>query len=358
MYIIILALVLFFGFITSYQDFKHKKVKNKILLYMFCIGFILNFFEAFTISPILLLYSFSNLFFSFLICFSLWAMGVLSGGDAKLIIAFSYLIPPSLYNYVYFQIYPAFSLLINIFVPASLILLVLAFFRIRKNCLRIAKETFNKKVFTFTFIFVVSFLGVTEILLQIIQISSNFIIQSLLLFFIFYILRILNINVLKISSIVLFILIIFFPETIISLDYLASVIYTMIYILFFSFILTVADKAYSQEIKIEYLKPGMKLSEILIKEKEKYRKENFTLRFFYDFLFLSEKRIKGGSVSINEKIINELKKLKKDGKLNFDKIKISTTINFAPFISFGAFLTILFKGLSIVEILQKFFNFL
>jgi len=154
--IIFLPFVIFLGLITTYEDIRYGKVRNKwILLGLFWgLGIILFFllwyfiaspvtrffyFEiinqpadspapVFTVSLIYLSRVFLNAVIALIIAFLMWRGGGWAAGDAKLFFIYSLLIPLGYYWKSYLPLFPSFSLLINIFIPIFIYLLIKAFF--------------------------------------------------------------------------------------------------------------------------------------------------------------------------------------------------------------------------------------
>lgn len=169
---IFLSVILFIGIITSYEDFRTSKIRNKWILiglvypgiiYLFCwILFVLIFKRDVdhVIAGIInrLIWNFDkwyiNLVISTVVSYLLWHFKVWAAGDAKLFICYAALIPMGQYSRVYFKYYFAsFSLLLNIFIPATLFLFLksLIYFKNRStfskaklNMLEFVKGKVNK----------------------------------------------------------------------------------------------------------------------------------------------------------------------------------------------------------------------
>ena len=101
----------------------------------------------------------------------------------------------------------------------------------------------------------------------------------------------------------------------------------------------------------------MALSEQLIKTKKGMEKREISLMTIFD-IFNSMKEGLLGDVKtrLTEEDVKELQKLRNEGKIKFDEIKIAKTVPFAPFIFFGILLTYFLQGsllyyLSLTQIL-------
>ena len=131
--IIFLPPILFIGFITSYEDFKASKIKNKWVFLglsysLLAYSLILILYKWNLINPYLL-WNFDkwciNLLISSVVAYLLWYFKMWGAGDAKLFICYSSLIPIGQYSRVYFNYYFAsFFLLLAIFIPATIFLIL------------------------------------------------------------------------------------------------------------------------------------------------------------------------------------------------------------------------------------------
>lgn len=149
--ILFLPLLFFIGLITSYEDVRYGKVRNKwILLGLICGLTVIIFFFVwyFIASPIARYYYFEiqnlpddspapvftvslvylgkvilNAAIALLIAFLMWRFNAWAAGDAKLFAVYALLLPLKYYWKSYLLYFPSFVLLINIFIPIFLYLL-------------------------------------------------------------------------------------------------------------------------------------------------------------------------------------------------------------------------------------------
>lgn len=130
---IFLPVILFIGFITSFEDFKEYKIKNKwiifSLVYSFSVYLFVFILNHFNLLSSYLIFSFDkwciNFVISSLVAYLLWYFKMWGAGDAKLFICYVALIPIGQYSKVYFSYYFAsFLLLAVIFVLATVFLTV------------------------------------------------------------------------------------------------------------------------------------------------------------------------------------------------------------------------------------------
>jgi len=150
--VLFLPVLFFIGIITSYEDFKYGKVKNKWILLGLIWGLVIIFFFViwyFIASPVTRFYYFNilqlpdnsqvsvftvnidylgsvilNAVIALVVAFLMWRFNAWAAGDAKLFIVYSMLTPLTYYWKSYLSYFPSFILLINIFIPIFLYLLV------------------------------------------------------------------------------------------------------------------------------------------------------------------------------------------------------------------------------------------
>lgn len=132
------------GFITSFEDFKYGKIKNKWIKIGFLWGLAIfglyifwNFFflllEYLEIAPrSVFLFRFPylgevvlNTGIALAVGFLMWYWNIWSAGDAKLFALFSFLLPLKFYSETYLSYFPSFGLLLNIFIIALGIFLIM-----------------------------------------------------------------------------------------------------------------------------------------------------------------------------------------------------------------------------------------
>ncbi|MBM3245851.1 MAG: hypothetical protein FJZ13_00775 [Candidatus Omnitrophica bacterium] len=126
-----LFVIVFIGLITSYEDIKSGKIRNKWIIIGLLFGLLISGLNAAfkEMYPGIML---PNISIAVLVAYLLWKFGLWSAGDGKLFIAYSLLMPLLRYKEIYFNYFPAFTLLLNIFLPATLFLFskaILDFFK-------------------------------------------------------------------------------------------------------------------------------------------------------------------------------------------------------------------------------------
>lgn len=165
--ILFLPVLFFIGLITSYEDIKYGKIRNKWIRFglfwgLFVIAFfflwyliaapVTRFFffnvlgrpegspaPVFTVYPSYLLNVLLNSALSLFITFLMWRQRAWAAGDAKLFFIYSLLLPLGYYQKAYLPLFPSFALMINIFIPAILFL----FFRSAWHVAKLAIGNFS-----------------------------------------------------------------------------------------------------------------------------------------------------------------------------------------------------------------------
>jgi len=182
-----LPVLFLIGLITSYQDFKEGKIKNKwiilglvwvlgiyflLLIWAFLAPYLSQIFskEFAFILPSYISKVFINSAIALVIGYLLWYFNLWSAGDAKLFFIFSLLLPLKYYWKTALPYFPSFVLLINIFIPALIFLMgqnlfyflksisvskIAGFFSSGISKLKISYPTFLKNFFGFFLIFII-----------------------------------------------------------------------------------------------------------------------------------------------------------------------------------------------------------
>lgn len=133
--------VFLIGVVCSYTDLKYGKIKNKWLIIGFAWALVLYlslfFYNYFFLHQVGNFNYLKGMFFNGLLALGLgyifWHFKFWAAGDAKLFTLFAFLLPPEFYAKTYFSEFPAFVLLINIFIPLLTFLIIKALIFISKN---------------------------------------------------------------------------------------------------------------------------------------------------------------------------------------------------------------------------------
>lgn len=148
---IFLPAVLLLGSVTSYEDCKYSKIKNKwilkglvwalgvysiLALWLLLSDHLTLFYKAKNFMSFIYIYdSLINAFIALAIGYLIWYFDLWSAGDAKLFFVFSLLLPLTYYSRSYLPFFPSFALLINVFVPAMIFLFFQKIYIIFKDML-------------------------------------------------------------------------------------------------------------------------------------------------------------------------------------------------------------------------------
>lgn len=338
-------LMIFSGILLSsyciYTDIKHGIIRNHvniilILIAVFGHGYlILNGTEL--LLGVLLIFSEAVLF-----GFLLYYLGFLPSGDTKLFWSISFILPASFYANANKSL-PVEATIFNIFVPMLVFLVAYILYKttmqMKANALRIFSLSFliNHFVGFFTLV------GTSIAVLQYFQIQTNF------LFVIFLVIVLLElIKRLPINNWWIYVVLLVF--TIINLDNILFFLMLAFIALFvrigLEYFVALGSKIFLKEIKIGELTPNMSSAEGVVYSNGKYIKKPMRYAGISPFdLGSYEKIIIDPSFeNMSKEEIENLKKLKKQGKLDFETILVNETIPFTPFIFFGFLLTVMFKG--------------
>jgi len=121
------------GLLTSFEDYKYGKIKNKWIKIGFLWGITvlgLITLRSFFSIPSMIYFSYLNqilinTIIAFIIGGIMWYWAIWSAGDAKLFTLFSFLLPLEFYSNTYLFYFPSFALLLNIFIVALTIFLIM-----------------------------------------------------------------------------------------------------------------------------------------------------------------------------------------------------------------------------------------
>ena len=359
-----LPMIIFLGIITSIQDIKQGKIRNKWIIIAVAYALLMNIFVLLymmlTETPFRIEYYYEFLFslgFMIFIAFIIWWVGLWTAGDAKLIIAYTALIPLSVFSLGYVKNFPAFTLLLNIFVPMFFVMGVFVLVKSKwKDKKAILKQISDPKML---FIFAAAIFGlmwVINFLFRFVTfLPANYFSMVFFLFIFLMILeKILPISFTK-TIFLLAILRLMFDRSIFSFKFLmdfAIIFVTMIFLRFF--IINLGAIVFSKNVHFDELKPRLILSQIPVKGKGSIEMVPFSQIDLLGYLTNKFKRkpvIKYDfSYGLSKENIEELKGLYKEKKIKFNTIRVFTTIPFAPFVFLGVLITLICHGNMIIYI--------
>ena len=373
-----LPAILALGVITSYQDIKIGKIRNKWIITALayaCAAYIgLITYTHFTagIREHYIIELVTNMLFAIGIGFGVWYFGIWTAGDGKLFIAFAALIPLSSYSLGYQEWIPSITLLINIFVPASLLLIIFILFKMKKKDIKNVLKSFLKQFFQprqllNSVIYLFAIFWIMQILLSSIGLGNSYFLRFILTIGAFVAIQ------KKLGNKTLYIMLAIslarfaIDKSIYSLSFLIDLLLLLLIWKFIQSFLTgsttkLGQEIFAQDIDINKLKPGMVLSEI-IEKKGKINEEELNTLKKKDgtevIKYKGEYYIKNrkSSITQNNYIDEEAeglttRQISKISELGFKKIRVSQTMPFAPLIFLGVILTIIAKG-NILILIQK-----
>jgi len=188
--LVFLPAILLLGIITSYQDVKYGKIKNKWIVFALVyavVGYVLLVFYYWIIGGFRIQYFIEfgiNFIFVVVVGFGLYMGKIWSEGDGKLFIAYGTLIPLSSYSLGYVKWFPSFTLLTNIFLIGFLALIFIILIKTNikdseKTLIGFIREFFNLKNLSESLVYIFSILWVVQSFLAIIKLQGTFILTMI-----------------------------------------------------------------------------------------------------------------------------------------------------------------------------------
>jgi hypothetical protein len=364
---ITLPLILLLCLITSYEDIKEGKIRNKwvflgiffaitfnfILFIYFVLGFGLNY--------LFFIETLTNTIFVILVGFFFWYYGIWSSGDGKLFIVISLLIPISVYSSEYFIAIPSLSLLINILFAGFSYCFVLLIKSAKLKDYSEAIKSFFKEFFKIKTLF--PELIVLFAVFWVADLSLGFLnIQNSILTIIFSLSFVILLkNKFKTKSLYVFILIIIlrliFDKSVFSYEFIVTFLmlvltWRFIKAIFKSSVFNLGQIIFTSQILTKDLVEGMILTENIERKKtlnDKEKKDilensgSFIKKKDY-FIVLKPKSIISKSSLFDEEDGITKDQVLEIQNLGINKIKIAKTMPFAPIIFIGTILTYLLNG--------------
>ncbi|OYT57378.1 MAG: hypothetical protein B6U68_01905 [Candidatus Aenigmarchaeota archaeon ex4484_14] len=361
-YPVIVSFIIVFGILTSWEDIKHFKIPNYYILFALLFALLENASYAFTAQEYFISFMI-NAVISLLAGYALWVIRVWTAADGKLFFAYSAMIPLSVYYLGYVRYFPSMIIMINTFIPifVFLVLNLLVKTSIQEKIMML-KKTFSRDIIINMFLIITVMSWFVGMLFSFLHVPRNFFLSFLVIFSMFFILRAkLGKNFTKTLLICLLVRIILDYQTFLYFGFWIGIIKTLIFFLLaVFFVFNMGVLKFNTDVNIKDLKPGMLLSEIIVKKDGKYSK-SLTLLMPTRFAMLRSliERVKESAVikyrssGLTREDIKKIQQLKKEGKLDFDHLLIQQAVSFAPFLFLGVLLTIILKG-SIISYVKIF----
>jgi hypothetical protein len=338
-----LPAILLFAFITSYEDIKEGKIKNKwiilSLIYAFlvyAVFFFMNKIDIDYIAKILL-----TIIISGILGFIFWLSKIWSAADGKLFLAYSALIPLAEYSNNYVPYFPSSLLLINTFAPfflfASFKLIFLENFSEKLKCLKRIK--YSELLMAFLNVFLM--MGLSKVMMSLIGVN-NFIVN-------FVFMAVLFIAFGKLLNKIWILGILCLARIIWDYNHLFSIriineIYSMLLMIILFLIMKLGSHFFTKTVRINELRPGMILADKICKKGKDYIKIEED-KIISDNKKMQVLSLESPAEGLTLDDVRKIKNLFKNKRLRFSVVKINQTIPFAPFMAFGVILTLLTKGI-------------
>ena len=352
-----LPAIILLGLFTSYTDIAYGKIRNKHCVWGIIYGILtlaiaslVFYFTGEAINPRYYLDFLINFLVGSVIAVVVWGTGLLSAGDLKLFLMYSVLVPLSVYRYGYVNLFPASTILVNTFVPMFVFLcfyiLLRTDWRQKWGALRSTMEL--KKLgplalATFGFSWIISL-----VLNHVSFIPRDYFTIIILIFIIILLSeRLLGLRFVWLCLVLAVARLVFDFSSFLTIGFYLSFLFLFVSMLLLRFfILELAKDMFKKEIGLEELRAGMILAGTYGDDNGgKTHKEE---RVYYDFLTYLQERELGGKGRLSRQLTREdvefiKHEYKKRGWKN-QKLKIHSTIPFAPFMFLGVVITILAQG--------------
>lgn len=359
--------ILFLGFITSYQDIRYGKIRNKWIIVGLIYTLIIYLFVIFVLKlPVeqeFIIQSLANMIIATLFGFLLWHLGLWTAGDGKLFTAFALMIPLSIYNAEGFIPYfPSLNLIINAFFPITVFffvnMLIVTTWGQKKESI---KKAFNLRIILESVVGLFAILWLWSILINSLQIQVHWFYSLFFIFFLFSMISyIMSKYLLLVAGAVSFLRLIL-DRSVYSLEFVLIFSTMMfIFIVFRYFISELSFHAYTKKVRIDDLKPGMIPAEAFYSEDKEYKIRRFDLFNLFSYINGKDDVIDFKSEGLDEEGLKKIKTLAKNHK-GLEYFQIQDTLPFAPFMFLGAIITWISAGnifIALKDIMINIVNFL
>ena len=362
-----LPAILLLGVTTSWEDFREGKIRNRWVLA--ALGYaLLAYVLLFLLSAASgkmpsweVLELFTNMGFAVVLGFGLWAGGLWTSGDGKLFIAFAALVPVSVYSRSSYPWIPSLTLVINIFVVSLAVMLA---WILRKHSVwsikgrRLLKEVIQLSLLrSVLLLFAISWL--VSLFLSLIGVSLQTTPLVLVTWMALSLLQRKAPSWIIYPMAALAVCRLVFDHSVFSLSFVMSFAllvlgWVLIRSLLVGALASACSQAFTKEIPVSSLRPGMKLADSLEAKKDlapkvlkALRKQSGiqVIRSKAGYIVRSEKKsftnegfLKEEPEGLNSQQVNRIQ------QLGVKKIRVSETVSFAPFIFAGVLMTLLVKG--------------
>jgi hypothetical protein len=338
-----LPTILALGIVTSYEDVKEGKIRNKYVVAALGLSVLIHvlllFFNIIGFDYVLVigLYVLASLVLGFIA----WYTRIWSAGDAKLYCAYMSLIPPTIYVY-FITDFHIFALLVNSLLPYFAYLLLNLILKTGfKHKVAVLKKIMTWKSLLNILLLIFSISWLTTYLFSRLGIQSTFLYNILAIAVIAALLkRILGEQMIAFLALVAILRVFLNTGHVLTVSFLTSfVVITLGYMIILLFINNLSDY-YTKKVHVYQLNPGMLLAEDITKKgfKQSSIKKGLGGVFGERSIFLRSSR------GLSEEDVLNIRRKYRSGKLHFNTIKIHQATPFAQFMFLGVLITIVCNG--------------
>jgi archaeal preflagellin peptidase FlaK len=353
LFLLYIPAIVLLGLITSHEDMKKGIIRNKLVLF----AIIYSFFVLIIIRPDIEYISsfFMNSFFATIAAILFWLVNLWSAGDAKLFIAYVFLIPLNSYVYGYDNLFPAMAVLVNTFLPLFVFYFLKTFSKITwQQLIKTLKFSFDKKKLSNLFISFFAISWPLYFLSSMNNIFSNLFLAVIVIFLILSLLEFLLPGKQIKWFIVISLIRLLIDRSILKQEFWVMFsIFFISYLILRYFVLFLSFSAFTKDINIEELKPGMMLAQKVVKKGKGFVLQDAFITNLFEGLKKQKNSILAPKV-LNKGDITFIKKSHSDNKIKKHQIKVQEFVSFALFLFMGVILTLFFRGNIVVFILETF----
>lgn len=351
--------ILLLGVVTSYEDIKNNKIRNKYIVYALLFGIGTNVLlptiaeGSWYIASIYLMTTLTNAMLALFVGFALWYFKIWRAGDGKLFFAYAFLLPISVYYYGYMPYLQSFTLLVNTILSIFLLLsLDLWIITSTDEKLDILKNSLNPKQLFYMLTSLISTQWLLSLLFQQLLPTIDTLTMGLLSIVLLGFLTSHYQDVVYEASVPLVLIrILLDTKTILSYNFISQIaILFILSVVVINFITNLGSFRFNERAKISNLKRGACCVDRILKKGK-----------FYDASSTSQEGVELLDLNYEDLTTADIKKLNslyKEGRLKCEELKIRQTIPFAPLLFLGVLLTLLIRGDAITYLrwmLAKYF---
>ena len=339
---IIFAYIVAFGTITSLEDYYTNKIRNRWVLLAMLFGFVLSIALFFQEGAGILIAYYLNAFFSLMFGFMLWYSGLWSAGDAKLLLAYAFIIPPGFYSLSGFGNFPAVSLIVNTFTPFLIFSIIFVLIKTKKSInLDFVKYYLKPRIIGSIVLFFFGFSWIVNIAFSFFGIPTNLFLVVFSLFALILLFgRLFKFRIMSVAIILSIFRLIFDWKTWFSLHYMGLFLLMLLLFLILRFyLLSISYYLFSKKVFVEHIKPGMILAEDIIKTDKGYKKRIVSYFSLIEALLKQTKEksvLSNAADGLTKKDVLKIKELHSKGLIKDHTLNVFQTLPFAPFMFLGA----------------------